>query len=183
MVEIVETWEQVRGFLELGGSVLLVIAAVTLLMWTLIIERLVYFRWGHRKDAERVLAGWRARVDHTSWYAHKIQAEERSRLSQKLQRSLPTIKTLVALCPLLGLLGTVIGMIEVFDIMAMVGSANTRAMASGVSMATIPTMAGMTVALSGIYFASRLDRKAREQSGKLEEALNQEGGEPCAVAG
>ena len=70
------------------------------------------------------------------------------------------VKTLVALCPLLGLLGTVTGMIEVFDVMAIAGSGNARAMAAGVSKATIPTMAGMVAAISGLYF-SVSDRFAR----------------------
>ena len=71
---------------------------------------------------------------------------------------MPLLKTLIALCPLLGLLGTVTGMIEVFDVMAIAGSGNPRAMASGVSRATIPTMAGMVAALSGLYFSARLNR-------------------------
>ena len=59
------------------------------------------------------------------------------------------VKTLVALCPMLGLLGTVTGMIEVFDVMA-AGGGNTRGMAAGVSKATLPTMAGMVAAPLGL---------------------------------
>jgi biopolymer transport protein ExbB len=91
------------------------------------------------------------------------------------------IKTLVAVCPLLGLLGTVTGMIEVFDVMAMVGSGNARAMASGVYMATIPTMAGMVAALSGVYFIARLERLARRKIVKVKDTLVLERGEVCAV--
>ena len=79
-------------------------------------------------------------------------------LREKLVHALLQIKTLVALCPLLGLLGTVTGMIQVFDVMALAGNGNARAMASGVSLATIPTMAGMVAALSGLYFSHQLDR-------------------------
>ena len=60
----------------------------------------------------------------------------------ELQRGLQIIKSLVALCPMLGLLGTVTGMIEVFDVMAIAGSGNVRGMAGGISKATLPTMAG-----------------------------------------
>jgi biopolymer transport protein ExbB len=60
----------------------------------------------------------------------------------------------------LGLLGTVTGMIEVFEVMAISGSGNPRSMASGVSKATIPTMAGMVAALSGIAMSTYLLRKA-----------------------
>jgi biopolymer transport protein ExbB len=90
-----------------------------------------------------------------------------SRLNIKLRQSLPMIHTLVALCPLLGLLGTVTGMIEVFDVMAIAGNGNPRAMASGVSKATVPTMAGMVAALSGLYFSVRLDRSADGETEKL----------------
>jgi biopolymer transport protein ExbB len=94
-----------------------------------------------------------------------------SELSEKLNHSLAYIKTLVAICPLLGLLGTVTGMINVFDVMALAGNGNPRAMASGVSMATIPTMAGMVAALSGLYFIHQLQRFARIEAQKAADHL------------
>jgi biopolymer transport protein ExbB len=81
------------------------------------------------------------------------------------------IKTLVALCPLLGLLGTVTGMIEVFDVMAIAGSGNARAMASGVSKATIPTMAGMVAALSGLLLSAQIERFARDEGQRVADHL------------
>ncbi len=96
-----------------------------------------------------------------SWYAHQIRTMLISQVRQNLDRSLLIVKTLVAVCPLLGLLGTVTGMIEVFDVMAIAGSGNVRAMASGVSKATIPTMAGMVAALSGLYFSVSMERFAQ----------------------
>ena len=55
------------------------------------------------------------------------------------------------LCPLLGLLGTVTGMIEVFNVMAVTGGGDAKSMAGGVERSTIPTMAGMVSALSKAY--------------------------------
>jgi biopolymer transport protein ExbB len=81
------------------------------------------------------------------------------------------IQTLVAICPLLGLLGTVTGMIEVFDVMASAGNSNPRAMASGVSKATIPTMSGLLAALSGLYFSVQLKRFAQKETDELSESL------------
>jgi biopolymer transport protein ExbB len=78
---------------------------------------------------------------------------------------------LVALAPFLGLLGTVTGMIEVFDVMAITGSGNARAMAAGISKATLPTMAGMVVALSGLFFTANLERKASGSVAQLEDNL------------
>jgi biopolymer transport protein ExbB len=84
---------------------------------------------------------------------------------------LQIIKTMVALCPLLGLMGTVTGMIEVFDVMAFSGSGNARSMASGVSKATIPTMAGMVGALSGVFLVTLLNQKVNREVEDLEDNL------------
>ena len=73
------------------------------------------------------------------------------------------IKTLVSLCPLLGLLGTVTGMISVFDVMAVEGTSNARSMAAGVSLATVPTMAGMVGALSGVFASTWLNRRSARE--------------------
>ncbi len=166
-----EAVASVRDFVELGGNVLLVIAFVTAVMWTLIVERFVYFRTGHRREKQRVREFWRARTDHSSWRAHQVRRLLVSEVDQKLSRGLATIRTIVALCPMFGLLGTVTGMIEVFDVMAIAGSGNTRGMASGVSKATLPTMAGMVVALSGMLFSIQLDRFARDESQRVADQL------------
>jgi biopolymer transport protein ExbB len=78
---------------------------------------------------------------------------------------------MVAICPLLGLMGTVTGMIEVFDVMAISGSGNARSMASGVSKATIPTMAGMVGALSGVFLVTVLNQKVSREVEDLEDNL------------
>ena len=90
--------------------------------------------------------------------------------NQKLERRLGLIKTAVALCPMAGLLGTVTGMIEVFDVMAG-GSGNARGMAAGVSKATLPTMAGMVAAISGMLFSIQLERRAQSESDGVESNL------------
>jgi biopolymer transport protein ExbB len=160
----------VRDFIELGGNVLLVIAFVTAVMWTLILERYWYFRIFHRRERARVEAQWKGRADHSSWEAHKIRRMLVSEVRLELQRGLGLIRTIVALCPMFGLLGTVTGMIEVFDVMAG-GSGNARGMAAGVSKATLPTMAGMVAALSGLLFSVQLERFARDESGRVEDSL------------
>ena len=73
------------------------------------------------------------------------------------------IKTLVAAAPLFGLLGTVTGMVEVFDVMAITGSSNARAMAAGISKATLPTMSGMVASLSGLFFIAQLESRSKER--------------------
>ncbi len=162
---------QIREFMEMGGQVLLVIALLTLIMWALIFERLLYFGVGYRGLARRLIAAWDAREEHRSWHAHRIREQLASVGKQALQRNLLLIQTCVALCPLLGLLGTVTGMIEVFQVLAISGSGNPRSMAAGVSKATIPTMAGMVAALSGIAMSAYLQRRAKRTGAHLEEQL------------
>jgi biopolymer transport protein ExbB len=163
--------EAVSDFINRGGDVLLMIFAVTLAMWTMILERQYFFRFVYPNEAKTVLDRWRSREDQFSWRAHRIRELWISESSVDLNRSISLINTLVALCPLLGLLGTVTGMIEVFDVMATAGNSNARAMAAGVSKATIPTMAGMVAALSGLYFSVQLQKFAKEESDKLADRM------------
>lgn len=171
MVELLEAYEAIVRFMERGGDVLYLVMIVTFLMWILIIERLWYFRAVYRKEARRVLEAWEARRERKSWHAHKIRGAMVSEVTQNLNQSVMMIKTLVAVCPLIGLLGTVTGMIEVFDVMAVLGSGNARAMAAGVSKATIPTMAGMVAALSGVFMSTYIERKAKREGERLEDSL------------
>jgi biopolymer transport protein ExbB len=161
----------IRGFMSLGGNVLWAIMLVVFLMWTFILERLwfLYRVFPGRRDA--VIDAWQSRSDRTSWYAMRIRESLVSEASIALKRYIGVIKALIAICPLLGLLGTVTGMITVFDVMAFSGSGNARAMAGGVSMATIPTMAGMIAALSGIYFGTWLEHKSQTETEKLGDRL------------
>jgi biopolymer transport protein ExbB len=69
---------------------------------------------------------------------------------------LPVITACVQILPMLGLLGTVEGMIDVFTVMASHGSGNIRGMAGGISTALITTMAGLVTSLSGFYFVNDL---------------------------
>jgi biopolymer transport protein ExbB len=164
----------VRSFLERGGDVLLVIGAVTFVMWTLILERLWFFRMVQPGNAKRAVGTWLARTDHVSWYAEQVRRLLVSEVRTDLYKGIRIIKTLVAVCPMLGLLGTVTGMIEVFDVMAVAGSGNTRAMAGGVSKATIPTMAGMVAALSGMIFMIQIERFAVHEAERVADHLTTE---------
>ena len=112
------------------------------------------------------------REDRHSKKAHYIRQGILSEAQISMEKTLPIITMLVALCPLLGLLGTVTGMIHVFDVMAVTGTGNARAMASGVSQATIPTMAGMVIAISGLYFNKLIEQKVQEESHHLTDLLD-----------
>ena len=84
---------------------------------------------------------------------------------------LPLINTCVALAPLFGLLGTVTGMIEVFQVMAFTGGGDARSMAGGVSKATLPTMAGMTTALSGVFATIYLNAARNREESLIKETI------------
>ena len=140
-------------------------------MWILIVERLIYFQTGLKQLAKDVVDRWEGRGERKSWYAHRIREGMISEFSMSANVAIPVIQTLVALCPLLGLMGTVTGMIEVFDVMALSGSGNARSMASGVSRATIPTMAGMVGALSGVFLVTLLTRRVEREVENLEDSL------------
>lgn len=151
-------------FMETGGPVLWLIFAVAAMLWLLITERLLYLQFWHARLESNAVNAWKAREDQHSWTALKIREAKVSELLMGLRQSLGMIKTLVSLCPLLGLLGTVVGMIQVFDVMAITGTGNPRAMASGVAAATIPTMAGMVIALSGLFFAAVIQKSAKHKA-------------------
>ena len=154
---------QIQQFLEKGGPVLNAIMVITFFMWALIMERFIYFALFHKQVVADVVGRWNARPDRKSWHAHQVRYQLISEVRENTVVGLGFIATLVALCPMFGLLGTVTGMVEVFDVMAITGSSNPRAMAGGVSKATIPTMSGMVAALSGLYFSFRLARKAQTE--------------------
>ena len=171
MLFLIELWESVRGFIATGGDVLYFVAIALFLMWILMIERYVFLSKVYPAMRDDVISRWEAREDTTSWYAHRIRETWISETNESLEQNMLTIKTLVAMCPLIGLLGTVTGMIGVFEVMAQQGTGNPRLMASGISMATIPTMAGMVAALSGVFFSSRLDAKVKLAKAKLVDSL------------
>jgi len=166
-----DAYEAIRDFLELGGPVLRIIAVVILIMWVLILERLIYYRTGLQEVIRQAFAEWEARPERKSWYARQVRNEIISKARVAANNGLPMIQTLVALCPLLGLLGTVTGMVTVFQTMAVFGTGNARSMAAGVSMATIPTMAGMVGALSGVFLVTILARQAKRRIGILEDEM------------
>lgn len=168
---MIEFLEAIRDFTETGGQVLLVIGALIFVMWLMILERAMYVFVTHKQYKKAVIAKWKNRADRSSWNAEQIRQAMISRVSLKLGAGITIIQALVALCPLLGLMGTVTGMIEVFDVMAISGSGNARSMASGVSKATIPTMAGMVGALSGVFASTWLSRTTKSERAKLEDSL------------
>ncbi len=97
----------------------------------------------------------------------------------EMERYLNTLGTVAAITPLLGLLGTVIGMIKVFTAIRLEGTGNAAVLAGGISEALITTAAGLTVAIPSLFFYRFFQRKVDElviymeqEALKLVEVLN-----------
>jgi len=168
---VVNAWESVQDFFEIGGPVIPIVAVVLVVMWIFILERLFYFYFVHESIAQDALDEWEGRSERKSWHAHRVRENLISEVRLKTNEFLSLIKVCVALCPLVGLLGTVTGMITVFEVMAFLGSSNARAMAAGVTQATIPTMSGLVAALSGYFISVWLNSKANVEIEKLAEHM------------
>lgn len=163
--------ESFRLFMETGGYVLWLILFVSIILWSLIIERFLFIHFSYPRMRRQWLDEWLARQDKTSWHARSIRKALISEARIKLGDKLMVIRTLIGLCPMLGLLGTVVGMIDVFEVMAMMGGSNPRAMAAGVSQATVTTMAGMVIAISSVFFSKRIEDQVNEESRHLVDML------------
>ena len=160
----------IRTFLEMGGDVLYLIAIATFLMWAIIFERWWFINTEHQQDVGNALTYWNGRQERNSWNAHMIRLRLISEVNIRLKVNMSYIKTLISLLPLIGLLGTVTGMISVFEAMAYSGG-NARSMAAGVSMATIPTMSGMVATLSGVLANTFLVSKVASEESFMEDTL------------
>jgi biopolymer transport protein ExbB len=147
-----------------GGPLVAWILVAGLAMWTLIFERLWFFRGSLPSMVAEMLNEWKVRPEHASWSAHQIRKAMISRLNGAMSDNMPMLKVLVPLCPLLGLVGTVHGMLEVFDSMAILGSADARTMAGGVSKAMNCTMTGLAVSVTGMYPVYYFQSTTRKQT-------------------
>ncbi|WP_345316241.1 MotA/TolQ/ExbB proton channel family protein [Ferrimonas gelatinilytica] len=163
--------ESVRDFMATGGDVLWLVAAALALTWILMLERFLFLRTEFPRLQARMVAQWQARPERRSWTARRVRETLLSQARVELNARMGLIGALVAICPMLGLLGTVTGMITVFEVMAAHGTGNPRMMASGISMATIPTMCGMVAALSGVFFSARLTAKIKVAGQRLNDHL------------
>jgi biopolymer transport protein ExbB len=98
---------------------------------------------------------------HAPYEELKEILEDTGRLQlMGLQRGLPALATIVAGAPLLGLLGTVIGMIKIFSVVATAGSGITEQLSSGISQALITTATGLVIAIPALIVHSFLESRA-----------------------
>ena len=174
----------VSDYLAGGGVVMIPLMILSMAMWALIINRALFFRRLYHKNMKRSTA-----LDHvlnnrtpdltryrgiisvlvTEFLKRKSGDRQLDRfildetvvwLVSSIDRYLAIIGVLAGIAPLMGLLGTVTGMIATFDSIAVFGTGNTRAMAGGISEALITTQTGLLVAIPGIYMKNFLVRRS-----------------------
>jgi len=160
-------------FFDRGGPVIIVLFILAIIMTSLLMERLLFFiselnDLSDRSHKEVILF-----KQENNWVFNKIKSKNISVINVAANKNLLLIQGLIALCPLLGLLGTVTGMIEVFDIMAITGTGNARAMASGIARATLPTMTGLFVSIVGLFLLTAIKASIDKATLDIKYAIEQ----------
>ncbi len=99
----------------------------------------------------------------------KENVEEQGKIEvRKLEKGLVILETIAGIAPLLGLLGTVLGMIEVFDVISIEGVTRTASLSSGISEALITTVAGLSIGIFALVFYNYLTNKAENLVAEIE---------------
>ena len=172
------------AYLRQGGWVMGPLVLVSLVMWTLILERWRVLRRYARGDLDIPgllaiargeqpppaparrglrtalvrtfceLRSGRPRLDR------EILAQCRERLDRELEHRHEAIAVLAAIAPLLGLLGTVVGMIRVFAAVSQTGLGNPELLSSGISEAMVTTAAGLIVGIPSLVAYNWLEGRA-----------------------
>jgi len=171
----------VLEFVKAGGWLMIPIIACSIVslaivcerLWTLRTERVLpkqlvvqVWRWKHRErqDPERmrmlrrgsllgqVLAAGLVNMHHDREIMKESIEDTGRHVVYELERYLNALGTIAAITPLLGLLGTVIGMIKVFSAITAHGIGNPTVLAGGISEALLTTAAGLSVAIPTLMF-------------------------------
>ena len=98
-------FEVILAFMEKGGNVLWLIAALVFFMWTLIFERLWYFMATWKVDRDSIVNGWETRAERRSWNAKQIRVKLLSTSRELINDNMNVISTCVALCPAIRAVG------------------------------------------------------------------------------
>ncbi len=173
----------VEQYIHTGGVVMIPILLVSFVMWVLIINRMLFLRRLYVKNIPRPEAG--RLIKKNLWPDKKYRGansllvrrflaarsndpvlddaildETVINIVASLDAFLPAIRVLAGVAPLLGLLGTVTGMMSTFDVITIFGTGNAKAMANGISVALITTQTGLMVSIPGLYMSGFLSRRA-----------------------
>ena len=190
------TWEFTQ-LMASGGPLMWVIFIVAWLAFIMLIERgLRIYAWRRQAVADqRLLDLHEGTVEEAqaqlgrspmSRILHRLNWSEikgkddlaehmniqLAELMPKLEGTLPTIAIIGSLLPMLGLLGTVMGMIEVFQVIAVQGTGDAKAMAGGISKALLTTASGLVIAIPVIFAHHLLVRQLRYVMAVTEQSMH-----------
>lgn len=157
LVSIALWWIAARKFLELSA-----LKAEEVSLETCLEEK------GGSKWQCAIMQGYQEGRCGDTKLDRKLLSRLRQQEARKAGRHIATVFVLASLAPLLGLLGTVTGMIDTFDAITQYGTGNARAMASGISAALITTQTGLIVAVPGLLAANMLRRRAERLRGRIQ---------------
>jgi biopolymer transport protein ExbB len=123
--------------------------------------------------ANRVLSVALKYADHQSDVIEEVIIGEIRNVKTRLERLLPFLAIIAATSPLMGLLGTVVGMIKTFSLITVFGSGNAQSFSAGISEALVTTEFGLIVAIPALILHGVLLRSAREKLGSLEDLASE----------
>ena len=158
-----------------GGPVLYILFGLTFLIFTLLVDKYLFIfvqskTWVNAKFTSFVNSN-----PPSSTKYKFVEATLISNVKRKTASNIKVLDGLIGMTPMIGLLGTVYGMIEVFEVLSFLGTGNPRAMSSGVAMATIPTMSGMVITIFGLYFRQDIVSRINKISDSLYDNLKEAG--------
>lgn len=186
LATILDLWDQFVFLMNTGGFVMWILFALNLMLWYGLGYRLLALRRGAMGNVRRMIEKHKEQGDAKRYkgildYAIRdsfIAAKEAlamnespryyiedalSRYRMQMSEYSTVVKTIVMLAPLVGLLGTVIGMIETFDALtssAMFSQGNS--ISGGISKALFTTELGLVVAVPGLILGKILDKKEQQ---------------------
>ena len=159
-------------FLIQGSGVLIAIFASSVLMWFLIADRYWYLFFKKKDFIRNMTQHWSViSPGKTDWQRLAIRHCYLSEFKHKINANISVIKACISISMLLGLLGTIVGMITVFENMVLAEMTGIRGLVNGVAQTIIPAIAGLLVSLSGIYFVAQIQKMARKELSKFADCL------------
>lgn len=161
MLTVSELYDRALAFTDQGGPALWLILLASLILWLLILERYWYLHFDFPVFRDNIHRRWQPYQHQKTRYSKRLRAGLLSELQHRSGLYLNAIAVLTQVLPLLGLLGTVIGMIQTFDVISVFGNGNARGLAGGISEALLTTMSGLVTALSGLYFGANLKQRVQ----------------------
>lgn len=186
IISLIAYWEQFVFFMNAGGAVMWVLFFLNLLLWYGLGYRYLTLKRGTRGNVRRLVQKHEKRGEDKVFvglldYAVRdslVAASEAEKINKKprqfvydalfpyirvISRYSTLVKTIVMLAPLVGLLGTVIGMIETFDALQSSSMfSQGDSIAGGISKALFTTELGLVVAVPGLIFGKVLDKKEQQ---------------------